>query len=204
MVEDQLVKREIADVRVLEAMGTIPRHRFVPDNLHAQAYDDNALVIGHKQTISQPYIVAYMLELLALRESDTVLEIGTGSGYQTALLARLCNAVVTIERIDALSQAAGSVLRELDITNVTLRVGDGTLGASDLAPFNAIVVSAGGPGIPMILRGQLAEGGRLVCPVGDRNSQCLVVVHRSGDQFEVKECAQCRFVPLIGEEGWAT
>lgn len=204
MISEQLQKRGIKDARVLDAMRRVPRHIFVPDSIRSKAYDDNPLPIACGQTISQPYIVAKMLELLQLQPDDRILEIGTGSGYQTALLSLLCADVVSIERHEALSEVAAEILKTLGLENVDLRVGDGTLGAPDAAPFSAIIVTAGGPQVPDSLREQLGEGGRLICPVGEKDRQKLLLVQRNGDTFTQQEEIACRFVPLIGEEGWSS
>lgn len=202
MVAEQLHKRGIQDARVLDVMGTVPREAFVPPKYLDEAYSDRPLPIGDGQTISQPYIVALMLQLMKLDSGDTVLEIGTGSGYQTALLAGLVSRVVSVERIEGLSDRAGALLSQLEYTNVHLQVGDGTLGYPDYAPYDGIIVTAGGPRVPEALKGQLAEGGRLVCPVGDREKQELLVWERRGDEFEQDVHGGCRFVPLIGEDAW--
>ena len=202
MVQQQLRARGIHDERVLDAMGNVPREVFVPEAYRNHAYADKPLPIGDNQTISQPYIVALMLQLLKTAPNHRILEIGTGSGYQTALLAELANEVVSIERIAGLSQESGRLLSELGYTNIHLHVGDGTLGHLDGAPYDGVIVTAGGPRIPDALTQQLSDGGRLICPVGDRNKQELLVVSRQGDQFENETYGGCRFVPLIGEDGW--
>ncbi|MFP6582070.1 MAG: protein-L-isoaspartate(D-aspartate) O-methyltransferase [Candidatus Hydrogenedentota bacterium] len=203
MISEQLQKRGIKDVRVLDAMRRMPRHIFVPESIRSKAYDDNPLPIACKQTISQPYIVANMLELLELQPDDLVLEIGTGSGYQTALLSLLCADVVSVERHRGLSKGAANALKALGLKNVDFRVGDGTLGAPDAAPFSAIIVTAGGPHVPDSLREQLGDGGRLICPVGKKERQKLILVQRTGDAFNERKETPCRFVPLIGDEGWS-
>jgi protein-L-isoaspartate(D-aspartate) O-methyltransferase len=202
MVTDQLRKRGISDERVLHAMETVPRERFVPPGLQSRSYEDCPLPIACEQTISQPYIVALMLELMHLKPDSRVLEIGTGSGYQTALLAGLCASVVSIERHEVLSNNSAKILHSMNLTNVQMLVGDGTLGAAENAPYDAIVVTAGGPVIPNLLPGQLADGGRLLCPVGDRKKQVLMEVQRIGEKFIECTYTRCRFVPLIGEFGW--
>lgn len=202
MVEAHLRARGIVDERVLEAMADVPRHLFVPDELRSRAYDDRPLDIGHGQTISQPYMVALMTQELRVRPQDRVLEIGTGSGYQTAILSLLAAEVVTIERVQALALEAENRLAELGYENVTVEVGDGTLGCSEQVPFDGIMVTAGAPDIPRALKNQLADGGRLVCPVGPRDVQQLVVVSRNGEVFRERMGTGCVFVPLIGVQGW--
>ncbi|MDD5475374.1 MAG: protein-L-isoaspartate(D-aspartate) O-methyltransferase [Syntrophales bacterium] len=205
MVAKQIRARGISDTRVLEAMEEIPRHLFVDEALLNQAYADNPLPIGERQTISQPYIVALMTESLELTGYDKVLEIGTGSGYQTAILSRLADRVVSVERIASLSSKARKILDRLKCYNVLTVVGDGTFGWKDEAPYDAIIVTAGAPEIPKAYLDQLAVGGRLVIPVGGSNSQNLMkVTRRSGekDDLEYEELGGCRFVSLIGEHGW--
>ncbi|MFO0685365.1 MAG: protein-L-isoaspartate(D-aspartate) O-methyltransferase [Sandaracinus sp.] len=203
MVERQLVARGVRDPRVLGAFLSVPRERFVPDELLADAYDDSPLPIGEGQTISQPYVVAAMTEALGLRGHERVLEVGTGSGYAAAILARVAREVVTIERHASLAGVAEARLRAIGLTNVTVRTGDGTLGAPDRAPFDAIIVAAGGPSVPPTLLAQLAEGGRLVMPVGPTlEEQQLVRVTRRGQRTFDESLGEVRFVPLVGEEGW--
>jgi protein-L-isoaspartate(D-aspartate) O-methyltransferase len=204
MVDRQLV--DITDTRVREAMGQVPRHLFVEPVLQSGAYEDRPLPIGLAQTISQPWIVARMTQLLELTGSETVLEIGTGSGYQAAVLARLCKRVFTIERHGELAQAARKRLSEMDIHNVTVLVADGTLGRSDYGPFDAILVTAGAPAVPKPLTGQLVPNGRLVIPVGDADAQTLVRVTASegGEAYREERFEACRFVPLLGMFGWKT
>jgi protein-L-isoaspartate(D-aspartate) O-methyltransferase len=202
MVESQLAARRIVDERVLGAMRIVPRHAFVPDAFRQHAYEDHPLEIGRGQTISQPYMVALMTQLLALQPSDRVLEIGTGSGYQTAVLATIVRRVITIERIPALAERAAAVLRALEYANVDVEVGDGSRGWIKDAPYDAIIVTAAAPSVPQSLREQLADGGRLVCPIGPRDLQYLVRIVRTGDSFREDESVKCVFVPLIGEEGW--
>lgn len=205
MVNSQVRLRGIRDERVLKAMETVPRHLFVDEGLRDQAYNDSPLPIGENQTISQPYIVALMTEALELTGRDKVLEIGTGSGYQTAILAELAERVLSIERIAFLATRARKIIESLKYFNVAIRVGDGTLGWKDEAPFDAILVAAGSPDTPKALIEQLAVGGRLVIPIGDRYSQQLVkVVRRSEDVRDLKkeDLGSCRFVNLIGEYGW--
>ena len=206
MVDTQIRVRGVSDQRVLAAMEKIPRHLFVDEGLIDQAYNDNPLPIERQQTISQPYIVALMSEALALTGREKVLEIGTGSGYQTAILAELAERVFSIERIAALATGARRVLDVLNDYNVAIRVGDGTYGWREESPFEAIVVTAGAPRIPKLLIEQLAVGGRLVLPVGSRNSQALLKLTRlSEDPEDLKQedLGGCRFVDLIGEHGWA-
>ena len=202
MVTTQLAARGVRDARVLEAMREVPRHLFVPESARHEAYDDRPLPIGEAQTISQPYMVAVMTQALAPLEADRVLEIGTGSGYQTAILARLAGSVVSIERHAALAARARTVLDSLGITNVDIHVGDGTEGWPDDAPFDRILVTAGAPNVPESLRQQLADGGRLVIPVGASGFQHVTIVDRHGDQYTERQGDACVFVPLIGRLGW--
>jgi protein-L-isoaspartate(D-aspartate) O-methyltransferase len=205
MVENQIRVRGIKDARVLKAMEMIPRHLFVEEALMDQAYNDNPLPIGERQTISQPYIVALMTEALELTGKEKVLEIGTGSGYQTAILAQLADRVCSIERIASLANAARKLLDYLKAYNVAIRVGDGTYGWKEESPFDAILVTAGAPKIPSVLMEQLTLGGRLVIPVGDRRSQTLTKAVRLSEKIgDVKkeDLGGCRFVDLIGEHGW--
>jgi protein-L-isoaspartate(D-aspartate) O-methyltransferase len=202
MVEGQLRRRGISDQRVLEAMAKIPRHAFVSPDYQTAAYEDRPLPIGEGQTISQPYMVAVMTQSLSLKGEERVLEIGTGSGYQTALLAELAKAIFTIERIRALIQRAEENLEELGYKNILFFCGDGTKGWPEKAPFDGIIVTAGAPEIPQPLTSQLADGGRLVIPVGPRYTQTLYVVTRKGTQFTEEEVTGCVFVPLVGAYGW--
>ena len=203
MVATQLRARGIADERVLAAMADVPREAFVPDGRRDLAYADGAVPIEAGQTISQPYMVARMTELLRVHPGDRVLEIGTGSGYQSAVLARLGCRVLSLERQAELAASARERLARLGYGEaVEIRVGDGSLGAPDDAPFEGIIVTAGAPRIPDALREQLAEGGRLVVPVGSRNSQDLVHVERRGDEWIERSDGPCLFVPLVGEGGW--
>jgi protein-L-isoaspartate(D-aspartate) O-methyltransferase len=202
MVEDQLVARGVRDPEVLRAMGRIPRHRFVEPALQASAYGDSALPIGLGQTISQPYMVALMTEALGLTGEERVLEIGTGSGYQTAVLAEIADRVFSVERLPALSRRARAVLDSLGYRSVVLLVGDGSPGWPAYAPYDAIIVTAGGPQVPPHLVAQLAEGGRLVIPVGERFSQSLVRVTRRAAGDRVEDLGGAVFVSLIGQEGW--
>jgi protein-L-isoaspartate(D-aspartate) O-methyltransferase len=202
MVERQIAARGVEDARVLEAMRAVPRHLFVPDSSVAEAYADRPLPIGEGQTISQPYMVAVMTAALAPGPSDRVLEIGTGSGYQTAILARLAAAVVSIERHAPLAARAAETLRTLGVANADVRVGDGTEGAPADAPFDRILVTAGAPAIPDPLRRQLADGGRLVIPVGPSGFQHIRIIRREGEAYVESEGDPCVFVPLIGRHGW--
>ncbi len=202
MVERQLVPRGITDERVLAAMGGVPRHLFVEEALQAKAYSDNALPIGLKQSISQPYIVALMIELLRVGPHDRVLEIGTGSGYQTAVLAALAGTVYSIERLRSLAVLARSRLENLGADGVHLRVGDGTAGWPEEAPFDRIIVAAGAPSLPAPLLAQLETGGRLVIPVGDAKRQTIRVAIKGPVGFRTEQYDQCAFVKLIGSAGW--
>lgn len=204
MVADQLAERGIRDPRVLAAFRRVPREHFVDPGLEALAYRDQPLPIGCGQTISQPYVVALMTELLALGPGDRVLEIGTGSGYATAILASIAAEVWSVERFLPLAEAARARLAELGLERVHIRVGDGTLGWPEHGPFDAIVVYAGGPRVPPALRAQLAPGGRMVIPVGpDEDEQALLRVTRlAGGDVRVEDFGGVRFVPLVGREGW--
>ncbi len=202
MVRSQLAARGISDVRVLEAMRTVPRHLFVPAHMVGSAYRDSPLPIGQGQTISQPYIVAYMTEQLELKGDERVLEIGTGSGYQAAILSLLADRVVTVERFPGLAQEAQERLAALGYDNVRVVVGDGSLGWPDEAPYDAIIVTAAAPEVPAPLKEQLADGGRLVAPVGPRWTQELVKIRRVGGEFKVIPLIGVAFVPLIGRHGW--
>lgn len=202
MVERQLRARQIEDERVLAAMGEVPRELFLPEQLRDRAYADSALPIGEKQTISQPWIVAAICQALQLQGSEIVLEVGTGSGYSAAVLSRLAAHVVSIERHPALSRAAGEALEALEVRNVELIVGDGSLGVPKRAPFDAIAVHATAPTAPPALLNQLVDGGRLVIPIAVSGADMLTLVRREGERFERVEISPCRFVPLIGEEGY--
>lgn len=204
MVECQLRSRGIVDERVLQVMEQIPRHRFVPALLQEEAYADHPLPIGEGQTISQPYIVALMTQALSLTGAEKVLEIGTGSGYQTAILAELADDVFTIERSFFLSQAAQERLRRLGYANVHFVVGDGTLGLPEEMPFDRILATGSLPRLPQGLLDQLTADGILVLPVGRRSLQRLVQVTRSGSSLKQRDLGACSFVPLIGEEGWSS
>ena len=203
MVKNQLIARGIKDEGVLQAMGKIPRHLFIEDALYGEAYNDHPVPIGEKQTISQPYIVALMTEALELKGNENTLEIGTGSGYQTAILAELSSRVYTIERIKSLLGNARKVLSELGYDNILFRAFDGTLGWKEYAPFDAIMVTAGAPHIAKPLMDQLANNGRMIIPVGDRNTQELIKVVRRGEDLEQVSLGGCRFVNLIGVHGWS-
>ncbi|MBW6510020.1 MAG: protein-L-isoaspartate(D-aspartate) O-methyltransferase [Desulfuromonadales bacterium] len=204
MVQQQIIARGINDSRLIDAMNQVPRHFFVDEGLRGHAYADGSLPIGHKQTISQPYMVAAMSAALELQGQERILEIGTGSGYQTAILAMLAKRVYSIERIPALAARARKVLDQLHISNVNIKIADGTLGWKDQAPFDGILVAAGAPDVPHEYLAQLAVGGKLVLPVGGFNQQSLIrITHLGEDQFRREELMGCRFVPLIGEAGWA-
>ena len=205
MVDSQLRSRGITDARVLKALEKVPRHLFVDQGLSDQAYNDNPLPIGENQTISQPYMVALMTAALELKGREKILEIGTGSGYQTAILAELADQVFSIERIAYLASKARKVLDALNYFNVAIRVGDGSYGWKEESPFDGIIVTAGAPDVPRTLVEQLGIGGRLVIPVGSRYSQTLMRITRlSQDPGDLKEedLGACRFVDLIGEHGW--
>lgn len=202
MVKNQLIPRGITDAGVLQAMRKIHRHLFVEEALAGEAYNDHPLPIGHKQTISQPYIVALMTQALGLTGGEKSLEIGTGSGYQTAILAELSRKVYTIERIMPLMAKARHTLNELGYTNILFKVFDGSIGWKEFSPYDAIIVTAGAPNIPQPLLDQLADGGRMVIPVGDRFSQELIAVTKNNDQYREKNLGGCRFVDLIGIHGW--
>ncbi len=202
MVKNQLIPRGIADENLLRAMGKIQRHLFVEEALVGEAYNDHPLPIGNKQTISQPYIVALMTEALELTGKEKVLEIGTGSGYQTAILAELSEMVYTVERIEPLLEKSKTLLKSLGYKNVYFKAYDGTLGWEDFAPYDAIMVTAGAPKVPEPLLKQLADGGRMIIPIGNKYSQDLIKVTRVDDRFLEKNLGGCRFVDLIGEHGW--
>jgi protein-L-isoaspartate(D-aspartate) O-methyltransferase len=202
MVRDQIETRGVRDERVLDAMRAVPRHRFVPAFQAGSAYRDSPLPIGQGQTISQPYIVAYMTELLALTGREKVLEVGTGSGYQAAILSQLAANVITVERFPSLAQESAQLLVDLGYDNVRVEVGDGSLGWPQEAPYDAIIVTAASPEVPEPLQGQLADGGRLVVPVGPRWTQHLIRVRRAGGRFKTESLIGVAFVPLIGTHGW--
>jgi protein-L-isoaspartate(D-aspartate) O-methyltransferase len=201
---ETLQAKGIRDLAVLRAIGTVPRHLFVPESVRHRAYEDTALPIAGGQTISQPWVQARYLELAGLTGRERVLEIGAGSGYQTALLAMLADAVFAIERIPALAQSARGALEAAGVRNVTVLVGDGTLGWRPFAPYDAILVAAASPEVPAPLVEQLAPGGRLVIPLGDRSSQVLTVVQRLGDELRTSTVADVRFVPLLGQFGFSS
>lgn len=202
MVESQLRSRDISDSRVLGAFLAVPRHEFVPCEHRSQAYEDCPLPIGEGQTISQPYMVAAMTQALALQGHETILEVGTGSGYQAAILARLARQVYTIEKFACLSASACERLVRLGYTNVTCLVGDGSEGYPAAGPYDGILVAAGAPRVPAALTDQLIEGGRLVIPVGDIQSQELLLVVKKGGKISQQTINYCRFVPLTGKYGW--
>ncbi|PKN76876.1 MAG: protein-L-isoaspartate O-methyltransferase [Deltaproteobacteria bacterium HGW-Deltaproteobacteria-10] len=205
MIETQLMARGIMDAGVLKSMETVPRHLFVDEGLIDQAYSDNPLPIGEKQTISQPYIVALMTQGLELKRNDRVLEIGTGSGYQAAILAQLADRVFSIERIAALASRARRIFDQLNYYNVAIRVGDGSYGWKEEAPFDAIITTAAAPGVPKYLIEQLVVGGRLIVPVGGRDVQTLYKWTRLSENIndiKKEDLGGCRFVSLIGESGW--
>ena len=204
MVEEQLARRGITDPKVLMAMQFIPRHLFMEENFWGRAYGDHPLPIGQGQTISQPFMVALMTQTMKVKEDDRVLEIGTGSGYQAAILAKLAKKVFTIERLGVLAKRAREVFDQLNIHTIAIRIGDGTIGWSEYAPYNGIVVTAGSPDVPQPLLDQLSEdGGRLVIPVGGRGFQQLKVITRNGDSWTTTEEVGCTFVPLVGKHGWS-
>jgi protein-L-isoaspartate(D-aspartate) O-methyltransferase len=202
MVETQLHGRGIRDTRVLAAFERVPRHLFVSAYKQSEAYEDHPTVIGEGQTISQPYMVAAMVEALELQPADTVLEIGTGSGYQTAILAELAAEVFSVERFASLAESAQRVLASLNYANVVIQVGDGSLGLSSAAPFDAIIVSAAAPAVPPELTAQLKEGGRLAIPLGGREEQEFHLLHKRGGCIEYRPLFGCKFVPLIGRHGF--
>ena len=202
MVERQLRRRGITDERVLDAMGRVPRELFVPESVRAYAYDDGALPIGHGQTISQPFVVAKICSLLALEGDERVLDVGTGSGYQAAVLAELAAKVVTIERIPELAETAREALAQAGYVNVEVQIGDGSLGVPECAPFAGIAVAAATPAVPSALYAQLGDGGHIVVPRGTRRGQDLVLVTRTPDGPAERRSIPCRFVPLLGDEGF--
>ena len=202
MVAEQIRKRGVRSPRVLEAMERVPRHLFVPDELAARSYNDEPLAIGERQTISQPYMVAAMTEMVELEGPELVLEVGAGSGYQAAILAELAREVITVEARASLADVARERLAALGYGNVRVEIGDGTLGFPEAAPFDAILVAAAAPQVPPPLIEQLAEGGRLVIPVGQSDRQMLMRVRKSGSQIVKEELFACQFVPLQGQYGW--
>jgi len=203
MVKNQIEARGINDPEVLRAMGTVPRHLFVSEALMDQAYADNPLPIGEQQTISQPYIVAHMTQALQLNKDDRVLEIGTGSGYQAAILSEIVFRVYTIETIRTLHMKARKLFDELKYNNIVTRYADGTNGWKDESPFDAIIITAGAPEIPEPLVDQLAMGGRMILPVGDRLTQEMVKLYKDEDGIHRSKLGGCRFVKLVGEHGWS-
>lgn len=202
MVDDQIVGRGVKDERVLDAMRRVPRHEFLPEAIRGMAYADNALPIGEGQTMSQPYMVAIMTELLGLTGTERVLEIGTGSGYQAAVLAELCSKVYTVERIKTIAEKARAALDRLGYRNVAIKIYDGTYGWKEMAPFDAILVTAGAPEIPAPLVEQLKDGGTMVIPVGERFGQSLLKVVKTAEGTVTQRSIPCVFVPLIGNHGW--
>lgn len=202
MVEQQLAGRGITDQHVLQVMREVPRHRFVPEDLWDMAYRDTPLPIGYGQTISQPYIVAYMTQMLHLSADSRVLEVGTGSGYQVAILSRLAKQVYTIERVDELARRAEQMVQELGYHNIMVRVGDGGYGWPEAAPFDAIIVTAAAPEVPPPLITQLAEGASLIAPIGPAGYQELLRLTRQGEATRLEHLVPVAFVPLVGEHGW--
>jgi protein-L-isoaspartate(D-aspartate) O-methyltransferase len=203
MVERQIIARGVRDRLVLDAMMQVPRHLFVEEALRGQAYSDYPLPIGEKQTISQPYMVAFMTEALRLKGGEKVLEIGTGSGYQAAVVAQIASRVFSVERITDLARRARRVLDSIGCKNINIRLNDGTCGWQEESPFDGIIVTAGAPNVPPLYLDQLEIGGRLVIPVGSRGSQTLKRITRTGlQEFSEENLLDCRFVPLIGKDGW--
>jgi protein-L-isoaspartate(D-aspartate) O-methyltransferase len=202
MVQRHVAERGIKDDRILQAMREVPRHLFVPTLVAAKAYGAGALPIGAKQTISQPYIVARMIELLDLTGKEKVLEIGTGTGYQAVVLSKLCAKVFSIERVNELALRAAELIRTLKIYNVTVKVFDGTYGWSDQAPFDRIIVAAAAPEVPKPLLEQLSRTGKLVIPIGAEGNQRLARVMRVGTRVQIEDCGTAEFVPLVGKFGW--
>jgi len=202
MVDTQLIPRGIKDKRVLAAMRKVPRHLFMPETSRHEAYEDMALPIGEGQTISQPYMVAIMTELLELKGNEKVLEIGTGSGYQAAILAELAREVYTIERIQTLGEQVGTHLKDMGYENIYVYIGDGSKGLEEKAPFDRIIITAATPKIPACLINQLNENGIIVAPVGQRFSQVLIKLRKTKGKLDEEYHTPCVFVPLIGEHGW--
>jgi protein-L-isoaspartate(D-aspartate) O-methyltransferase len=196
-------ERGIRDLNVLRAFDLIPRHEFIPETYRVRSYDDAPVPIGHGQTASQPSLQALYMQVLDLKKDDKVLEIGTGCGFQTAVLAQLADRVYSVERIRELAVRAREKLDEMRISNVAILVGDGTIGWSRYAPYDAILVAAGSPDVPRPLMEQLSDGGRMLIPVGGREMQRLMLVTRQGDQYEQREVTECTFVPLLGRFGWS-
>lgn len=203
MVREQLMPRGIKNQKVLDAFRKVERHKFIPENLRNSAYADFPVPIGEGQTISQPYIVALMTECLNLNGQDKVLEIGTGSGYQAAILAELAGEVYTIERFETLAKRAEAILNELGYTNIKIKVGDGTLGWEEAAPFDKIIITAASPQIPLPLTEQLRENGKLILPLGESFSQVLTLVEKKKGKLEFMDICGCVFVPLVGKHGWS-
>ena len=199
---EELRGKGIRDMAVLRALDLTPRHQFVPTGVRHRAYEDTPLPIGNGQTISQPWVHAIYLQTLGLKGDENVLEIGTGSGYQTVLLAHLCRHVYSVERIRPLLESARDAITACGVRNVSLLCGDGSFGWPEFAPYDAILVSAGSPEVPKPLLAQLAEGGRLIVPVGGREDQRLIEMTRQGDAYHRRELSGVRFVPLVGEHGW--
>ncbi|HEX9454607.1 MAG TPA: protein-L-isoaspartate(D-aspartate) O-methyltransferase [Candidatus Binatia bacterium] len=202
MVQEQIIARGISDSRVIAAIRKIPRHLFIDPGIVNRAYDDSALPIGEKQTLSQPYMSARMTEALKLTGTEKVLEVGTGSAYQTALLAEICFNVFSVEKIRGLSRKARLLLDQLGYQNIALHVGDGTIGWSEHAPYDAIIVTAGAPSAPKPLLDQLSVGGRMVIPVGEEQGQTLIRVTRTRSSFKEEQLGECKFVKLLGKYGW--
>jgi len=202
MAEEQLIPRGIKNQRVLDAFRKIERHKFIPEDLRSSSYADFPVPIGEGQTISQPYIVALMTECLSLTGQEKVLEIGTGSGYQTAILAELAKEVYSIERFERLAKSAEKIVNELGYTNIKIKVGDGTLGWEEEAPFDRIIITAASPRIPLPLTEQLKENGKLILPLGESFSQVLTLVEKKKDRLESIQVCGCVFVPLVGKYGW--
>lgn len=203
MVREQIERRGIKDSRVIEVMKKVERHKFVDEGLQDRAYKDSPLPIGQSQTISQPYIVALMTEKLELNGDENILEIGTGSGYQAAILAELCEKVFSIERDPFLAKRARKTLDELGYNNIVIKVNDGTLGWKEFAPYDGIIVTAGAPVVPHNLLEQLKENGKIVIPVGDMHAQRLCAVTKKRSRYSMEEVCNCAFVPLIGVNGWS-
>jgi protein-L-isoaspartate(D-aspartate) O-methyltransferase len=203
MIEEQLRSRGIVNARVLQAMSATPRELFVPENVRGRSYEDRALSLGYGQTISQPYMVGIMLQALALTGTEKVLEVGTGTGYQAALLSQLARQVETIEIVAELADQARQTLTELGIRNVSVHFGDGTYGFPEEAPYDAIIVAAGAPAVPQCLRDQVREGGKLLLPMGDRRRQTLTLFQKKEAQMVEEPMGSCAFVPLRGTYGWS-
>jgi len=204
MVDEQLIVRSISSEKVLDAFRKVPRHEFVDKDLLRNAYSDYPLPIGDGQTISQPYIVALMTQSLNLKGDEKVLEIGTGSGYQTAILAQIAREIYSVERFKNLADTAGSTLEKIGYRNVKIKIGDGTLGWEEFAPYDGIIVTAGAPEIPQSLTRQLKDGGRMIIPIGSGGfGQILTLIEKIGKDIRTSEICGCMFVPLIGKEGWS-